>query len=1514
MTMAMVFRRRSNFARILCASIALSSLSMLVPHSAEAQECYQWKWIDNGESGWLNDWSTAVQAWRAAKNDGAQPTGCGAPGRLYDISPTITPNGEYPGYYYTFTARGAPDGDFFGLACTLTWARSCPVDYYLNSESDPPCQDGNCVGDPILVESGAVVVKQDDVPPNFTGLAFSRFYNSRNPSTSSLSQGWNHSYSRRVVERRSGAKYRPYGTGAGSSSLYADEASACGAGFLQVRAKISNWGSAVATYSGGECTVSVGGSAVGTITVHTQTVPEFNPGATLLGFDVVRDNGQVIRLDSTGAPPTGVTLEFETIPGGYKVTDDADTVETYGAGGKLLSVQYRGGVTHTPAYDGLGRLVAISDNFGHVISLTREASSDRIATVTDAGGRIVTYGYDTANRLVSANNGDGTSRTYVYEHGALPYTLTGIIDESASRLSTWIYDMDRRGTETYEGANINSHVLVFNADSSVTVMDALGAVRTFTFERYGDRFLSTAITGSPCPTCKDGAATTYDSNGFVASRRDYNGNLTCFAHDAARGLELYRVEGFSPATAACPADLAIYIPATGTRERKIAMVWHSGFHLPTSITQANRTTAFTHDANGNVLTRTITDTSVTPSVSRSWTYTYDSFGRVLTENGPRTDVTDLTTFTYHSCTTGAQCGRLNTLTNAAGHVTTYNAYNAHGQPTQITDPNGLVTSFAYDTRQRMSDACAGGTLPACVGGELTHIDYWPTGLLKKVTNPDGSFVQYTYDAAHRLTQVQDGAGNKIVYTLDNAGNQTAENVFDPSLVLKRTHTRVFNTLGRLWKDVNAAGTASVTTTFGYDGNGNQTTASAPLSRNSTSLFDELDRLKQITDSASGITQLGYDAHGNLTSVTDPRSLVTSYTYTGFADLKTQVSPDTGLTTNTHDSGGNLTTSTVARNAITTYTYDVLDRLKSAAFKIGTTTDQTITYTYDGGTNQKGQLTGASDSRHSMSWTYDAKGRVTGKSQVFTAVTPNITRSIGYGYNAAGQLVSTVLPSSATIQYGYNSNGQVTSVTLVGSPNVTILNNVAYDPFGPVIGWTWGNGTATMSRTFDADGKLTTLSNTPSAVGERTLNYDDAFRITSTTDSATGGPSWTLGYDALDRLSSALKTGTSIGYTYDANGNRLSQTGTSASIYTVSGSSNRLSSTAGALSRSYTYDAVGNTLTSGATVHTYNNRGRMKTGRLASTGTNTNYDYNALGQRMRKAGGTPGTIYFDYDEAGHLVGEYNSTGGLVQETVWLGDIPVATLRPRTGGGFDVFYVHTDQLNTPRKVTRPSDNQLRWRWDPTPFGEGAPNENPSALGAFKYHLRFPGQYFDVETNLNYNYFRDYDPASGRYVQSDPIGLRGGLNTYTYANVNPLSNMDPQGLEYGAAYAADLRSLGWKPRPAELRHIRPEVKAYLCQLIRETDGKIKMVHRMSLAERKGDLPDSWQDPLMHDAENWAYAAAWGPNWFDITAYQLSKPFRSHTTEWSIRAWLAGLGGRRFQNATPAQLLEWCDNGCKN
>jgi RHS repeat-associated protein len=111
---------------------------------------------------------------------------------------------------------------------------------------------------------------------------------------------------------------------------------------------------------------------------------------------------------------------------------------------------------------------------------------------------------------------------------------------------------------------------------------------------------------------------------------------------------------------------------------------------------------------------------------------------------------------------------------------------------------------------------------------------------------------------------------------------------------------------------------------------------------------------------------------------------------------------------------------------------------------------------------------------------------------------------------------------------------------------------------------------------------------------------------------------------------------------------------------------------------------------------------------------------------------------------------------------------------------MYYIHSDHLNTPRRIYDQAGQEV-WRWDNTePFGDSLPNENPSGLGTFTCNLRLPGQYFDKETNLHYNMARDYDPAIGRYIQSDPIGLDGGINTYTYVKNSPLSFIDPRGLD--------------------------------------------------------------------------------------------------------------------------------------
>jgi RHS repeat-associated protein len=177
--------------------------------------------------------------------------------------------------------------------------------------------------------------------------------------------------------------------------------------------------------------------------------------------------------------------------------------------------------------------------------------------------------------------------------------------------------------------------------------------------------------------------------------------------------------------------------------------------------------------------------------------------------------------------------------------------------------------------------------------------------------------------------------------------------------------------------------------------------------------------------------------------------------------------------------------------------------------------------------------------------------------------------------------------------------------------------------------------------------------------------------------------------------------------------------------------------------------------------------------------------NGLGQRVKKTVGSTVTLYH-YDEGGKLLVEYNSTGAAAYETIYLDDQPVAVIKPgSTATTYKAYYVYADHINTPRLITDNATgtaNKKVWQWDSDPFGASVPNENPAGAGTFTYNQRFPGQVYDKETGLHYNYFRDYNPATGRYVQSDPIGLAGGINTYGYVGGNPVSFRDSFGLKGG------------------------------------------------------------------------------------------------------------------------------------
>jgi len=246
-------------------------------------------------------------------------------------------------------------------------------------------------------------------------------------------------------------------------------------------------------------------------------------------------------------------------------------------------------------------------------------------------------------------------------------------------------------------------------------------------------------------------------------------------------------------------------------------------------------------------------------------------------------------------------------------------------------------------------------------------------------------------------------------------------------------------------------------------------------------------------------------------------------------------------------------------------------------------------------------------------------------------------------------------------------------------------------------------------------------------------------------------------------------------------------------------------------RSPGYDSAGNISSdSAAYTSTYNLAGRLST--MLRSGVTTTFTYDAMGRRVRKfsSSGTASTVIFAYGLAGHLIGEYGSTGAAIREYVWLGDVLVAVFSPDVvvANAPLVYFIHADHLDTPRLVLDRS-NGIRWRWLAEPFGTTAPEANPQGLGAFAFNLRFPGQYADSETGLNYNFFRDYDPSTGRYVQSDPIGLVGGINTYTYVAGQPTKFSDPTGLMPANPRLPSRQQLKQCPEPCPIVESSIEIK---------------------------------------------------------------------------------------------------------
>ena len=795
--------------------------------------------------------------------------------------------------------------------------------------------------------------------------------------------------------------------------------------------------------------------------------------------------------------------------------------------------------------------------------------------------------------------------------------------------------------------------------------------------------------------------------------------------------------------------------------------------MPTQIVQPNLTTTFTYTS-GLLTQLTETDTTTqsvpysTNGQARSWAYAYYSNGLLHTVDGPLTGSGDTVTYAYDSH------GFVSSITDQLGHVTSITSANGRGEPLTSVDPNGITTNYTYDLRGRLTSI----TVNPGSGQSVTGLSYDSAGNITQITAPDGSTLSYAYDNAHQLTSVTNGTGETITYTLDAMGDRTATVVKNASATITRQQSATFDELGRLLTEIGAS---SQTTAHAYDRDNNEVSTTDPRSKLYAHAFDALNRLNQDTDPDSFHTTLALNGSDDVTSVTDGRSNATSYVRDGFGDVIRATSPDTGTTDAWFDAAGRKTKSIDARGIETDYTYDNADRVLTKTFPAAS--GENVTLSYDatsGGNAGVGRLTGIADGSGSSALTYNPLGQVILDHRVIQST----AYDVAYSYDAAGNVLSMTYPSGRIVSFTRNSLGRISAVATkdnAGASAVSVVGGVGYLPFGPLASATFGNGVS-LTRLYDQDYRLTNIDSASgsTAIQNLTYGYDTASNITSISDAVTTGRSQTFSYDDLNRLTSASGVYGSLSFTYDGVGNRSTRvaSGTTDS-YVYPSSSNQLSSvTTGSNVRTLTHGASGSVTedvrdAADDYTYTYNNAGRL-------SGTSRNgsavgaYLYNALEQRVAKtvAGAT---TQFLYDSAGHLIEEADASGNALREYIWLDDMPIAMV-DHSGSSPVLYYIHADHLGRPQKMT---DASAAIVWDAAfdPFGNIA-SVSGSAIGL----LMFPGQYYDSETQLSQNWHRDYDPSIGRYIQSDPIGLAGGINMYAYVLDDPVNSIDPTGLLAG------------------------------------------------------------------------------------------------------------------------------------
>ncbi len=983
-------------------------------------------------------------------------------------------------------------------------------------------------------------------------------------------------------------------------------------------------------------------------------------------------------------------------------------------------------------------------------------AAGRQASHVDRNGNTTTYQYDLDGKLTTITDPVGLMTTFIYDNHALLATVT----DPAQRVTRLEHDVSGNLTKiTYPDGTFITHGYDEN-HLMTSRQDERNHLFQYSYDHFGRSINATLPDLTLRNTANRGSAGLID----LSSGEGTQANPAAFL--TVSDVQTNFVDGRGNATHQKLDKHSRALESIDAIGRVTRYFRDRESNPVLTIRPNGSQITKTFDGLGNVLTqKEVFNTATT-------TYTYDLFSLVTSVKNPRNHTT--------SIKRDPTDGNPLTIVNHLGHTTSM-TYDSRGLVKTMTSPNRLVTTYTYNTQGLMSTKTTTPPVGSPGNVRVWTYAYLPTGLLQTVKTPDGITLNYTYDKRSFLKSVTDNLQQSITYTYDNHKNiiKTETHSSDGGLAL--LVNSIYDSRNRLTETraPHVGIEASITQRI-LDANSNLKGLIDANSNPSSNIYDASNRLESNTHREGGISNYEYDLLDRLTKVIAANGVTTEYENDLIGRRRKESSPDRGEISYSYDLANNVISITEGRGIVASMTYDALERLSTKTYPnsiVGK--HENVTYRYDSCLFGLGLLCARTDESGSYSYNYDAYGNISNGS--FTE-SQGTRYKMGYLYDDGDHITQMTLPSGRVVDYSRDGLRRIKAIdtTFNGSAQ-NIISNIQYRGDNQVLSYAYANGLS-ATRSYDLQGRLQSqqLQDTSNTViDQRSYSYDKNSNLTNIDTNIEDNAYL---YDKRDRLTrDTIDSNSPFDFTYDQNDNRLTKQRQDLSLnefFEQQEKSNRLSVVAAVKPGLTPIEDLPNR------DMVYNDVGRLY--QLIEAGTlKAEYLYNDSGQRTRK------TVYqgdgisidsitiYHYDQQGYLITETTETGALIKDYIWQQGLhPVAQIdasMPAQAGmpSEGIIYLHTDHLLTNRLATDAT-RKVIWRWEGEAFG------NTPASGSVSVNLRFPGQYYDAETNLHYNHFRYYDPELGRYITSDPIGLRGGMNTYGYVEQNPIVSIDPRGLD--------------------------------------------------------------------------------------------------------------------------------------